>query len=194
MNTSTTSPIANNSLNQAAEELVVLIDGCKNGDRKAQKLLYDRYAPTHYAKIRRYVTEINDANAILNDSFFKIFTHITNFTTLGSFEGWMHRVTINTILDFLRKQKKYQNTSSLPDNDLIEVAVPENTLGKLAYKELLALVHELPDIQRSVFNLFVFDDCSHKEIAALIGITENNSRWHLNDARRRLKLKMNALK
>lgn len=175
------------------EGLLLLIRQCKEQGRQAQKKLYDRFAPVLYAKIRRYVPEINHANEILNDSFFKILTHLENYTATGSFEGWMHRITINTIMDFLRKKQRHEQYIQAAVEDK-EVPIPETTIGKMAYKELLALVHSLPDAQRNVFNLFVFDDCSHKEIADLLNITENNSRWHLNDARRRLKEKIDALK
>jgi RNA polymerase sigma-70 factor (ECF subfamily) len=95
-------------------------------------------------------------------------------------------------MDFLRKKQRHDQYIKSNTEEL-EVPIPDTTIGKLSYKELLALVHTLPEAQRSVFNLFVFDDCSHKEIAALLDITENNSRWHLNDARRRLKIKIDAL-
>ncbi len=173
--------------------LSLLINQCRLKDKKAQKELYDRFAPILYAKIRRYIPELSNANEILNESFFKILTNLDTYTATGSFEGWMHRITINTIMDFLRKNIKHSQAIK-SDTDEIEVAIPETSIGKIAYKELLALVHSLPDVQRSVFNLFVFDDYSHKDIANQLGITENNSRWHLNDARRRLKEKIDALK
>lgn len=173
--------------------LSLLIVQCKANDKRAQKQLYDRFAPVYYAKIRRYIPDISAANEVLNESFFKILTSLDSYAATGSFEGWMHRITINSIMDFLRKQIKHSQIvkSEVGEHELL---VPETTIGKLAYKELLTLVHSLPDVQRSVFNLFVFDDYSHKEIAASLNITENNSRWHLNDARRRLKEKIDALK
>lgn len=173
----------------------MLIRQCIANDKRAQKQLYERFAPTLYAKVRRYVSEVSEANEILNDSFFKIFTNLTGYSSTGSFEGWIHRITINTIMDFLRKQKRYNKMiNDEAEVDEVQTLIPETSIGKLAYKELLALVHSLPDAQRSVFNLFVFDNCTHKEIGELLNITENNSRWHLNDARRRLKQKLDALK
>ncbi|MCC6186036.1 MAG: RNA polymerase sigma factor [Chitinophagaceae bacterium] len=191
--TTTNTSFSNEGTIIGAYDLDVLVQQCKLKDKKAQKRLYDLFAPLHYAKIRRYVCDTQEANEILNESFFKIFTSLENYAAAGSFEGWMHRVTINTTLDYLRKQKKYQNINSDDASDL-EIPIPETSIANIAYKELLSMVHSLPDVQRSVFNLFVLDDCSHKEIAALLDITENNSRWHLNDARRRLKLKIDALK
>lgn len=178
---------------QGVAELDLLIKLSKANDRKAQQKLYDRYAPILYAKIRRYVYDASSAGEILNDSFFKILTNLDSFSATGSFEGWMHRITVNTIMDYMRKKIK-PGQITYPGTEDYEVPVPETTIGKLAYKEMLTLIHTLPDVHRSVFNLFIFENYSHKEIAAYLDITENNSRWHLNDARRRLKGKIDALK
>lgn len=172
--------------------LFALIQRCIEKDKRAQKELYDHFSPILYAKIRRYVYDVNHASEILNESFFKILTHIEKYAGAGSFEGWMHRITINTTMDFLRKQMKHDQLVKTEATEP-EIPIPETSIARLAYNELIALVHSLPDVQRSVFNLFVFDDFPHKEIGQLLGITENNSRWHLNDARRRLKEKIDAL-
>ena len=74
------------------------------------------------------------------------------------------------------------------------VFVSTEGLEQLSFKELLGVVQTLPDTQRTVFNLFVFENFSHKEISEILNIKENNSRWHLNDARNRLKEKLNSLK
>lgn len=175
-----------------AGDLIWLIEQCKSKNRSAQKQLYDKFSPILYAKIRRYVPVTASAQEILNDSFLKIFTNLESYNASGAFEGWMYRITINTVTDHLRKNIKYDQIPKV-DPDFHEVPVPETIVGKLAYKELLQVVHSLPDVQRGVFNMFVFDHFSHKEIAEQLGITENNSRWHLNDARRRLKEKLDAM-
>lgn len=172
---------------------MVLLQLSKANDRKAQRQLYDRYAPALYAKIRRYVYDTSSAGEILNDSFFKILTHLDSFSATGSFEAWIHRITVNTIMDHMRKKIK-PGQLSYPGTEDYSVPVPETIIGKLAYKEMLTVIHTLPDVHRSVFNLFIFENYSHKEIAIYLDISENNSRWHLNDARRRLKEKIDALK
>ncbi|MDT4855765.1 ECF RNA polymerase sigma factor SigW [compost metagenome] len=181
-----------NSVSGIEAPLAMLIEQCIAKDKRAQKKLYDHYAPELYATIRRYVYDASHAGEILNEAFFKILTHIEQYTCTGSFEGWMYRITVNATMDFLRKKIK-QDQIVRTELTEQEIPVPETSIGKLAYHELIALIHSLPDVQRSVFNLFVFDDFSHKEIGQLLGITENNSRWHLSDARRRLKEKIDAL-
>lgn len=172
------------------EDLIVLIEGCCRGERQAQKALYERFSPMIYGRIRRYVPEQSHADELLNETFYKVLTSIGNYRFSGAFEGWMHRIAMNTITDFLRRHIRYRERIA-GDVDNMELSVPDTAVSRLSYQELLLLIHELPDMQRAVFNLFVLDQCSHKEIAAYLGISEANSRWQLNDARKRLKEKLN---
>lgn len=171
------------------DPLYALIKKCIAQDRKAQKQLYEEYAPLLYGVIKRYTYNRGEADEILNDSFYKIFTSLHSFAFTGSFEGWMRRITVNCITDNFRKYIKNEPAYKL-EVENVDVYTNENALGKMGYKELLQKVYELPDTQRAVFNLFVFEQLSHKEIAEHLGISENNSRWHLNDARKRLKEKI----
>jgi RNA polymerase sigma factor (sigma-70 family) len=171
-------------------ELHELIEQCIACNRMAQKKLYDQYAPLLYGIIKRYTYNGGQADEILNDGFYKIFTGLHLYTFKGSFEGWMRRIVINTITDHFRKYIKNEPVKT--DIEPMDIRVDDDAVSKLRYKELLALVHELPDTQRAVFNLFVFEQLSHKEIAEQLGLNENNCRWHLNDARRRLKEKIQS--
>ncbi len=169
-----------------------LIELCIAQNRAAQKKLYDHYAPLLYGIIKRYTYNNGQADEILNDSFFKILTSLQSYSFKGSFEGWMRRIVINTITDNFRKYIKKEPAYKV-EIETTDVHVEGEVMGRLGYKELLALVHSLPDTQRTVFNLFVFEQFSHKEIGEHLGINENNSRWHLNDARRRLKEKISSM-
>ncbi|RYZ54516.1 MAG: sigma-70 family RNA polymerase sigma factor [Sphingobacteriales bacterium] len=166
-----------------------LIRDCIAQNRSAQKNLYDQFAPFIYGIIRRYLYNQEGADEVLNDAFYKIFTNLHAYSFSGSFEGWMRRIVINTITDHYRKYVKNEPAHKI-DIEHTEVEINGDIVGKLGYKELLKLIHELPETQRAVFNLFVFEQYSHKEIAEQLGINENNSRWQLNDARRRLKEKI----
>lgn len=176
----------------AWEDTALLIRECIAGNRAAQKALYNKYAPMAYAMIRRYTRQTEIADEILNDSFYKIFTKMDSYNGTGSFEGWMKRVIANTLTDHMRKYIKDRDiyhAAEMPE----EVYMSDDIIGKLSYKELLAIVQELPDTQRTVFNLFVFEDYKHKDIAEELSISEVNSRWYLNDARKRLKEKVNSI-
>lgn len=152
--------------------------------------MYDTYAPVVYGVIRRYLYNPSAAEEVLNDTFYRVFTKLSQYSFTGPIEGWMRRIAINLITDHLRKHTKFEQ--EVHPEHIQETAVDEDwQIGRLAYKELLALIHQLPATHRMVFNLYVFEDMQHKEIAQHLQITENNSRWHLNDARRRLKEKIN---
>jgi RNA polymerase sigma factor (sigma-70 family) len=170
-------------------ELSILIRDCIAQSASAQKKMYDLYAPAAYGVIKRYF--YNDeptAQEILNDSFFKVLTKLAQYTFQGSFEGWIRRIVVNTVTDYLRKKIKDEHHKDVQPEDAY---VNSESVEKLSHKELLKLVQSLPEVQRAVFNLYVFENYPHKEIAAILNINENNSRWHLNDARKRLKEKIN---
>jgi len=171
------------------DELPGLLQDCLAGRRSAQKTLYEAYAPFVLGIIKRYLYNQAGADEILNDAFFRIFTRIDQYAFKGSFEGWMRKIVINLVTDHLRQNIKHERII----HDKVEEynVYVDDSVSKLSYKELLALIHQLPDTQKAVFNLYVFEDCSHKEIGEYLSITENNSRWYLNDARKRLKEKIN---
>lgn len=184
-------PVSDHSLS-AHDELRTLIKDCIALSRTAQKKLYEKYSPAAYGTIRKYVPD-NEAIAkeILNDAFFKVFRDLHQYSFQGAFEGWIRRIVIHAISDHMRRNVKHdrQCREVLPE----DAYVSGHQVESLSHKELLNLIETLPDTQRSIFNLFVFENLSHKEIAGMLNMQQNNCRWHLNDARRRLKEKINSL-
>ncbi len=173
-------------------ELSVLIRDCIAKSPSAQKKLYDLFAPAAYGVIKRYL--YNDdfaAQEVLNDSFYKILTKLDQYNFQGVFEGWIRRIVVNTVTDHLRKNIKDSKTSKEVQEE--DAFINSDSVEKISHKELLNIIQTIPDAQRAVFNLYVFENYSHKEIAALLNLTESNSRWYLNDARRRLKEKLNCI-
>ena len=173
-------------------ELRILIRDCIAQLPAAQRKLYDTYAPAAYGVIRRYMyNNEHAAQEILNDSFYKVFSKLETYSFQGAFEGWIRRIVVNTVTDHLRKGiKETQCAKEIQPEDAY---VNSDSVERLSSKELLKVIDTLPDTQRLVFNLFVFENYSHKEIGKLLNINENNSRWHLNDARKRLKEKVQHL-
>ena len=173
-------------------ELDLLIRDCIAGSEVARRKLYERYSPVIYGTIKRYLyKEDTAAGELLNDAFLKIFAKLGQYSFQGAFEGWMRRIVINTLTDHLRKKIK-------DDRQILEIKAESvytsaNGLDNISYKELLELVQGLPDTQRTVFNLFVFEQYTHKEIGELLNLKENNCRWHLSDARNRLKEQLKQL-
>jgi RNA polymerase sigma factor (sigma-70 family) len=171
-----------------ADNLYLLLRDCAAGSRAAQKKLYDLYAPKAWGVIRRYIYDDEHlAEEVLNDSFYKVLTRLDQYSFQGAFEGWIRRIVINTITDHLRKKLTEAPRREVQPADAFSADEP---VSIIAHKQLMELIQTLPDGQRTVFNLHVIENYAHKEIGKLLGISETNSRWYLNDARRRLKEKI----
>ena len=139
-----------------------------------------------FALCLRFSKDRADAEDTLQDGFIKIFTSIGQYTGIGSFEGWMKRIMINTAMEKFRKNPPLQIVEELPeieDNEDIdeEVSIPEEVLADF--------VNQLPERYKMVFNLYVIEEMSHKDIAALLGINEGTSKSNLARAREILKRK-----
>ena len=158
-----------------------MIDGCKKGDRHAQKLLYDRFSGKMYALCCRYVKDKMEAEDVLVTAFTKILDRIDQFKGEGSFEGWIRRVMVNESLSYLRRNKSMYIETDIeaadhePNYDRLE--------NHLEAQDLLQVISELPSGYRIVFNLFAIDGYSHKEISKQLGINENTSKSQLSRAR-----------
>ncbi len=165
-----------------------LIDGCRRNERTAQKALYDLMAPKMLSVCCRYVKVRMEAEDILVTSFMKVFDRLDQFKNDGSFEGWIRKIVVNEALSYLRKNKNMYLETDL------EVADREADIRSLdtdlEAADLLKLVSELPTGYRMVFNLYVIDGYSHKEIAEQIGITESTSKSQLSRARMHLQARL----
>ena len=170
---------------------IKLIEDCIKGKRRAQNKLYKRYARTMLGICLRYSKNKSEAEDVLQEGFIKIFRNIKNFRREGSFEGWMKRIMVNTALIHSRNNMKHYFHSDI--DNLSEVLIDNEELeteGRFSVKEMMSLVQSLPDGYRAVFNLYVFDDYSHTEIAEILEISEGTSKSQLARARRLLQNKL----
>ena len=163
-----------------------LIQGCIAARPKAQKALFDIYAPKLYVVCLRYLKDQMRAQDVLQDTFVKIFANISNYKSEGAFEGWLKRIAVNTCLDQLRKDKKLLTDISIEDVSY-QLATQSTSAEKLMADDLLKLVQALPDGYRTVFNLFAIEGFSHQEIAQQLGISESTSKTQYFRARAYLK-------
>lgn len=169
------------TLDSGFEELV---EGCRAGDQTARKTLYTLYAQSMLALCYRYTGDLDEAHDVLHDGFIKLFTHFT-YRGECSLATWVCQVMISQAIDYLRHKKKFGNLivneEQLPDiPDEAEVA---QTGSQLSEEQLMAFVAQLPEGCRTVFNLYVFEEKSHKEIAALLHIKEHTSTSQLHRAK-----------
>ncbi|MCB9262540.1 MAG: RNA polymerase sigma factor [Flavobacteriales bacterium] len=164
-----------------------LIEKCLQGSHAAFKNLYDRLSGKMYAVSLRYMQQTDDAQDVLQEAFIRIFKNLGKFKFIGSFEGWCRKIVANTAIEAIRKNGriKEDNFEILP-----EMPVDAKSFERLKYNDLMSLVKSLPDGYRSVFNLYVLDGYSHKEIGEMLGINENTSKTQLFKARLALQKKV----
>jgi RNA polymerase sigma-70 factor (ECF subfamily) len=161
-----------------------IIAACKEGRRKAQKLLFDRYSPQMLGVARRYVKIKEDAEDVLVSAFFKVMTNLHQFQGKGSFEGWIRRIVVNESLMLLRKRHNFNLTVEAEKFDIqTDITIEE----ELAVQDLMQFLNKLPHGYRTVFNLYVIEGYKHREIAEELGISINTSKSQLILAKKRLK-------
>ena len=175
----------------------LLIKQIRKGNRKALEELHDRYAPVLLSLSLRYCGNRPDAEDVLHDAFIKILSGIDSFVERpgASFEGWLKRITVNTALNFLREKSKNRRwVVQDPPEDIPEEDSGTDSLNELGglmrEDEILQMVLELPEGYRAVFNMYVFEDYSHKEISGVLGCSENTSKSQLFKARAMLRQKV----
>ena len=163
-----------------------LIKGCVREDVHCQKQLFELYAGKMMAVCKRYSRHRLEAEDMLQEAFVKVFDNLDKFAFKGSFEGWIKRITVNTALQKYRKKKVYDISNEAQIEDA-EVEIEETNVP---LDFLLKIIQELPDRYRLVFNLYVLDGYSHKEIADMLGISDGTSKSNLARARMILKTKV----
>ncbi len=162
-----------------------LIRGCLNKDRKMQEILYNRFAAKMYAVCLRYCKDADDAQDLLQDGFVKIFKNLDKFRGEGSFEGWIRRIFVNTSIEHFRKSIKKFAVS-----DAQEVVIEDpswNALDNLAEKDVIKMIQDLSPGYRQVFNMYVIEGYSHKDIGEILDISEGTSKSQLARAKGILK-------
>lgn len=163
-----------------------LIQKCSNNDTKAQAELYQLFSSKLFAICLKYCKNYAEAEDNLQDAFVIIFNKISQYKHKGSFEGWLKRITINTALQRYRNQGVFEIIDETNIED-VEVKVEEDDIS---LEFLLQIIQELPDRYRLVFNLYVLDGYSHKNIADMLEITTGTSKSNLARARKILKDKI----
>ena len=162
-----------------------LIQGCINGDRKMQELLYHRFSPKMYAVCLRYSGDQEDARDLLQEGFIKIFKNLSKYRGDGSFEGWIRRIFVNTSIEHFRRKVSLYNVTETQENTIEDKEW--NVSDNLAEKDIISMINKLSPGYRAVFNMHVIEGYSHKEIGNALGINEGTSKSQL--ARAKLVLK-----
>jgi len=119
-----------------------------------------------------------EAEDILQEGFIKVFQNLSSLSSRNSFDGWIYKLMVNTAINYYKRQLKFQNEVS-QNFESSDATIPEDALSKLSYNELLKILQGLPLGYRTVFNLYVIEGFTHREIGELLGISENTSKTQL---------------
>ena len=169
-----------------------LIERCKKENRKAQRQLYELYANHVFRVCLRYMGNENEAEDCVSETFLKVFSNIASlvFENEKMLAGWIRKIAVNECLMSLRKKIKYidvvyEKADFVDDN--------QDVISNIEVKYLFQIIQSLPTGYRTIFNLYVIEGYSHKEIAQRLGISEGTSKSQLNRAKALLKEKLNAI-
>lgn len=162
----------------------VLIKRAAEGDDAAFKILYDSISGKMYSLCLRYAVDSEEANDLFQEGFIKLYRSLINFRNEGSFEGWARRIFVTTCLDALKKKKV---RFSDPEESLNIMTDNLSVLDKLSLDEMMKVIQTLPPGYRTIVNLYIIEDYTHKEIGEMLGISESGSKSRLHKARTHLK-------
>lgn len=152
-----------------------LVNECLKGSPKAQKTLFEYFAPRMMGVCLRYLKEEERAQDALQDGFVKVFSKLKDYKNEGVLEAWIRRVMVNTCLDQLRRDSKFKDSISVDDIGY-KLEHQDYIAEKLMAEDLMKMVQNMPNGYRVVFNMYAIEGYSHQEIAEHLGVTESTSK------------------
>ena len=163
------------------QDIEKLVQGALSADEKCKKRLYEMFSSKMYAVCLRYASNRDDARDLLQEGFIKVFQNLQRYRGEGSFEGWIRRIVVNTCLEYIRRTVKDQYRTDLADAE--DIHFDAHIYEGLQVEVIMEAIQALAPGYRTVFNLYVIEGYSHKEIAAMLNINENTSKSQLARAR-----------
>ena len=164
-----------------AEKLDILVKGCKKGDRKSQKALYERFSSAMFGLCLQYASNEDDARDIMQEGFIKVYKHIEQVKNPDAIPGWIRRIMINTALEKYRSQVVLKKIDEVTHESDMEVS--NSAFDNMTAEEIVEMIQGLTPKYRMVFNLYAIEGYNHKEISEMLGISEGTSKSNLSRAR-----------
>jgi RNA polymerase sigma-70 factor (ECF subfamily) len=166
----------------------ILVKGCKQNDVLCQEQLYKLFYPELIKICFRYANDMDGAGIIYNNAMMKVFKGIDSYNEEGKLGGWIKTVVINCCIDFCKKKSIFKNTVNIILED--EVTILPDVFDRLSGKDIQQLIAQLPKATGTVFNLYIYEGFTHKQIGGQLGISEGTSKWHVSEAKKILKVKL----
>jgi RNA polymerase sigma-70 factor (ECF subfamily) len=178
-------------------QLKEIIKGCLRKERKYQFKLYELYFGKMMGVCMRYAIDYDEANELVQQGFIKLYNNLDKYNFNGSFDGWIHRIFINNSIDYIRRNKK--KLILMDEDKKLDFLNQDHEEFSLFEKEeldpalVMQAISNLSPAYRTVFNLYVIEDYSHKEIAEMLEISEGTSKSNLSKAKHNLKKSLQTL-
>lgn len=165
-----------------------LIAACIKRERRAEYEMYKRTYSYLMSICIRYASQEDEAKEVLNMGFLKILTNLNRYAVEIPFKRWIRKIMINTLIDEFRKKKGHQKHIEYVEKyiDTCDSSDINDAVSRLNANEVHYLINKLPPMSKQVFNLYVIDGFSHKEIAQMLGFAEGTSKWHLSSSKQKL--------
>lgn len=169
-----------------------IVAACQKNDRKAQRDLYDLFSKKFFVICLRYASDYSSAEDMLQEGFIKLYAKIGKYNDSGSFAGWASRVISNNCIDIIRKKNNLYAISDYQENSLETYTI--NALDKLIGEDIIKVIQTLPKGYKTVFNMYVIEGYTHKEIGEKLNISAGTSKSQLNRARKLLQKKLEEIR
>ncbi len=167
----------------------VLIKKAAENNKEAQHRIFTQYASKMLSVCRYYITDLQFAEDVMITGFFKVFSRLRSFENKGSFEGWIRKIMVREAISFLRSKKQFVYLEDQAKTLSDDIQTPED-MTNLEVDEIQVFIDNLPQGYKTVFLMYAVEGYAHKEIAALLGISESTSKSQLHKARKMLQEKI----
>ena len=166
----------------------ILIQGCRQNDVLCQEQLYKLYYPDMIKICLRYANDMDGAGIIYNNAMLKVFKSIGNYNEEGKLTGWIKTIIVNCCIDFCKSKNIFNNATNIISET--EITILPDVFDRLSSKDIQKLIAQLPKATGTVFNLYIYEGFTHKQIGEQLNISDGTSKWHVSEAKKLLKVKL----
>lgn len=167
----------------------IIVRGCRENDVQCQEQLYRLCYPEMIKICFRYAGDMDGAGTIYNNAMLRVFRHISSYRHEGKLQGWVKTIVIHCCLDFVRSKGPIKEVEPGPGLEE-QVSIAEDAFSRISVKDIQKIIAQLPLATGAVFNLYIYENFTHKQIGEALGISDGTSKWHVNEARKILKTKL----
>ncbi len=172
-------------------DTAILIEGCRRNNLQSQQQLYRLFYPDMIKICFRYAHDADSAGTIYNNAMLKVFKNIGAYTEEGKLAAWVKTIVINCCIDYSKQKNIFrESVPYFPEED---TGLRPEALDRISGKEIKQLIGTLPGATATVFNMYVYEGFTHKQIGEVLGISDGTSKWHLSEARKQLRQKIEQL-